>query len=48
MKEYCVGINMPPAVKLENLDACLQTIEKTGFSACELNLSTFPFIMGAI
>ncbi|MCH1981350.1 sugar phosphate isomerase/epimerase [Ruminococcus sp. OA3] len=46
MREYCVGVNLPPSVRLENLDGYLRTIEENGFNACELNLSTYPFMMG--
>lgn len=46
MKEYCVGVNLPSSVQLENLDASLQRIKGWGFDACELNLGMFPFMMG--
>jgi Sugar phosphate isomerases/epimerases len=46
MQQYLIGINLPSSANLNNLDAELARIEKDGFDACEINLSTAPLIIG--
>jgi sugar phosphate isomerase/epimerase len=46
MNDYVIGINLPDSTNLTNLEAELTRIQRDGFDACEINLSTFPLIIG--
>lgn len=41
-----IGMNFPVAAKAEQLSEVLQTVTDNGFDALELNLGTFPLIVG--
>ncbi len=41
-----IGMNFPAAAKVEQLPQVLQTVVENGFDALELNLGTFPLIVG--
>lgn len=46
MSKRIIGVNLPDGTALTGLDAELKRIEEDGFDACEINLSTFPLIIG--
>jgi len=46
MKQPVIGINLPDTTTLTNLDAELNRIQEDGYDACEINLSTFPLMIG--
>ena len=41
---YLIGINLP-GTNLAGVENALRTISEDGFQACEINLSTLPFIL---
>lgn len=46
MKDYIIGVNLPDSTGLSQLEEVLGRYVKDGFNACEINLSTFPMIIG--
>lgn len=46
MKDYIIGVNLPDSTGLLQLEEVLGRFVNDGFNACEINLSTFPMIIG--
>lgn len=46
MNDYIIGVNLPDSTALPQLEEVLKRYVTDGFNACEINLSTFPMIIG--
>jgi sugar phosphate isomerase/epimerase len=46
MNDYIIGVNLPDSTGLPQLEEVLRRYVTDGFNACEINLSTFPMIIG--
>ncbi|WP_320130652.1 sugar phosphate isomerase/epimerase family protein [uncultured Sphaerochaeta sp.] len=46
MQQPIIGINLPRTLSFEALDTALDTIKTNGFDAVEINIETFPLIIG--